>query len=206
MAGKFTKIPLDTFDELQMDAGVLLKTFDPSNPTFALTDIICATTGGVNPSAVPSYSDFFEDVDNAPNNMLEGKHLDNWEVKLSTTGLGTSPELIRDALGAADIVDGTKIVPRNKLAKTDFKDLWWVGDKANGGFVAIRIMNALSTSGFSLQTTKNGKGTIGIEYTGHFSLANQDTVPIEIYSIDPEEEETPGTSTTPSTNENNLGA
>lgn len=202
MAGKFTKIPLDTFDELQMDAGVLLKTFDPSSPTFALTDIICATTGGVNPSAVPTYSDFFEDVDNAPNNMLEGKHLDSWEVKLSTTGLGTSPELIRDALGAADIVDGTKIVPRNKVLSTDFKDLWWVGDKANGGFVAIKIMNALSTSGFSLQTTKNAKGTISIEYTGHFSLANQDTVPIEIYSIDPAEE----TNTTPSTNENSLGA
>jgi hypothetical protein len=188
MAGRFTVIPESTFNELQLDAGVLLKRFDPSNPTIQNSDILCATSGGVNPSAVPSYSDFFEDVDNAPNNMLEGKHLDSWEVKLSTTGLGTSPELIRDALGAADIVDGTKIVPRNKLKKTDFKDLWWVGDKADGGFVAVCLKNALSTGGFSLQSTKNAKGTVALEYTGHYSLEHQDVVPIEFYSIDGEEE------------------
>ena len=140
MAGKFTKIPENTFNELQMDAGILLKRFDPASPTIQDADIVCATTGGVNPSCVPTYSDFFEDVDNAPTNMKEGKHLDGWEVKLSTTGLGTSPELIRDALGAADIVDGTKVVPRMTLKDEDFKDLWWVGDKANGGFVACRVI------------------------------------------------------------------
>jgi hypothetical protein len=93
--------------------------------------------------------------------------------------------LIRDALGAADIVDGTKIVPRMTLKDEDFKDLWWVGDKANGGFVACRLINALSTGGFSLQSSKNGKGTVPLEYTGHASLKNQDQVPMEFYSIDP---------------------
>lgn len=190
MAGKFTKIPENTFNELQMDAGILLKHFDPANPTIQDSDIVCATTGGVNPSCVAKYSDFFEDVDNAPTNVKEGKHLDGWEVKLSTTGLGTSPELIRDALGAADIVDGTKVVPRMTLKDEDFKDLWWVGDKANGGFVACRVINALSTGGFSLKTTKNGKGTVPLEYTGHPSLKNQEQVPIEFYSIDPEPEST----------------
>ena len=91
MAGKFTKIPENTFNELQMDAGILLKRFDPAKPTIQDADIVCATTGGVNPSCVAKYSDFFEDVDNAPVNVKEGKHLDSWEVKLSTTGLGTSP-------------------------------------------------------------------------------------------------------------------
>ena len=32
MAGKFTVIPQETFSEMQMDAGVLLYNFDPSDP------------------------------------------------------------------------------------------------------------------------------------------------------------------------------
>lgn len=62
--GRFTVIPEDTFNSLQLDAGVLLKTFNPANPVApADEDIICATTGGVNPSCVPTFSDLGEDVD-----------------------------------------------------------------------------------------------------------------------------------------------
>ena len=116
--GKFTVIPSSTFDALQIDAGVLLKNFDPANPVRpADEDIICATTGGVNPSCVATYSDYGEDVDNVPNNMMELKHLDGWDCKISTTGLGTSPELIKLALGAADIPGSntSQIIPRRRL-------------------------------------------------------------------------------------------
>jgi len=187
--GRYTVIPTSAFDDLQMDAGVLLKNFDidaavSGGDGFLDEDIICATTGGVNPTCKPTYSDFAEDVDNAPKNVMEFKHLDEWEVALATTGLGTSPELIQLALGAADIVNGNKIVPRMSVKAADFKDIWWVGDKANGGFVAIQIKNALSTDGFSIQTTKNGKGQLALNIGGHVSLANQREVPMVIYSID----------------------
>lgn len=182
--GKFTVIPQNTFDALQLDAGVLLKRFDPANPVApADEDIICATTGGVNPVCTPTFSDFGEDIDNVPLNMKELKHLDSWECTLSTTSLGTSPELIAMALGCADI-DGGKIVPRADLAQTDFTDIWWVGDKANGGMVAIQLKNALSTGGFSLQTSKNGKGQIALTITGHVSINDQKTVPMVFYSAD----------------------
>lgn len=184
--GRFTKIPTSAFDGLQLDAGVLVKRFNPANAVSpADADIICATTGGVNPVCTPTFSDFGEDVDNVPNNMMEFKHLDGWDVSLSTTSLGTTPELIKLALGCADIDsnDSTKIIPRADLAQTDFSDIWWVGDKADGGFVAIRIKNALSTGGFSLQTTKNGKGQIALTITGHVSINAQKVVPMEIYSV-----------------------
>ena len=188
--GKFTVIPKNTFDALQMDAGVLLKSFDPSNPVAPSdADIICATTGGINPSCVPTFSDFGEDVDNVPLNMMEFKHLDGWECKIATTGLGTSPELIQRALGVADIVDENKVVPRQTIKLTDYTDLWWVGDKANGGCVAVQLKNALSTGGFSLQSTKNAKGTVSLEITGHVSIDAQSEVPMVFYSIDPEETE-----------------
>jgi len=188
--GKFTVIPQNTFAGLQVDAGVILKRFNPANPVPpADEDIVCATTGGVNPVCKPTFSDFFEDVDNAPNNVKEGKHLDGWECTMTTTSLGTSPELIRLSLGCADIDSNNRyrIIPRMDLEQSDFRDLWWVGDRADGGLVAIRIKNALSTEGFSLQTTKKGKGTIGLSIMGHVSIDAQKEVPMEFYSMDPEE-------------------
>ena len=186
--GMFTVIPQSTFEEMQLDAGVLLKTFNPAQPAApADTDIICATTGGISASCVPTFSDLGEDVDNCPVNMKELKHLDSWECRMAFTALGTSVALIKLSLGAAD-VDGTntaKIIPRRDLDQADFGDLWWIGDRADGGFVAVKIMNALSTSGFSLQTTKNGKGQNSIELTGHVSIDAQDVVPMEFYSVDP---------------------
>ena len=185
--GKFTLIPQNTFQGLQLDAGVLLRRFDPANPVVpADEDIICATTGGINPSCVPQYSDLGEDIDNVPTSMKELRKLDSVECKMSFTSLATDTQSIRLALGAADI-DATTgaIKPRKDLEQTDFSDLWWVGDRADGGCVAIKLKNALSTGGFSLQTTKNGKGQVSVELTGHVSLANQTDMPREIYSIDP---------------------
>ena len=180
--GKFTVIPQSTFEEMQLDAGVILKKFTPATPTApADEDIVCPTTGGINISCVPTYSDMGEDVDNCPTNMMELKHLDGWECMMSFTSLGTSPESIRLALGAADIgsPDTTKITPRRDLKPADFSDLWWVGDRADGGMVAVCLKNALSTGGFTLQTTKNGKGQVSVELTGHVSMDAQDTKPNE---------------------------
>lgn len=183
--GLFTVIPQDTFDGLQLDAGVLLKKFDPTKVAApADEDIICATTGGINISCVPTYSDLGEDVDNCPVNTKELKHLDGWGCKMSFTALGTSPENIKLALGAAT-VSTTKVTPNRDLKQADFSDIWWAGDRADGGVVAACLKNALSTGGFTLKTTKNGKGQVSVELTGHVSIEAQDTMPMEFYSIAP---------------------
>lgn len=180
--GRFSKLPIESFDEFQIDAGVLLKSFDPESPELVDSDIICATTGGINPTCVPTYSDMGEDVDNCPVGMMELMNLDGWETTLGFTALNTTPEVIRMALGAADIeASNGKITPRRNLKDTDFADVWWVGDRSDGGLVAIRLINALSTSGFSLQTTKNGKGQIAVTLAGHVSIQEQDVVPMEFY-------------------------
>lgn len=185
MARMFYRIPQDTFDGLQLEAGVLLTDFDPSDPGVVDSAIVCATTGGINISATPEYTDLGEDVDNVPPNMKELKSDPKWTCQFSTTGLGTTPEAIRLALGAADITASTgKIAPRSALNQDDFADLWWVGDKADGGFVAAKLINALSTGGFSLQSTKDGKGQVSLEFTGHVSIEAQDVMPIEFYSMD----------------------
>lgn len=188
--GRFTVIPQDTFEALQLDAGVLLKNFDPTDVTVpADEDIITATTGGIQITCQPEFSDLGEDVDNVPVNMKELKHLDSWTCSITTTALGTSPELIRFSLGCADVdaTNTSKIIPRSDLKQADFESsIWWVGDRADGGVVAVELKNALSTSGFALQTTKNGKGQTSITIEGHVSINAQNVVPMAFYSIDPE--------------------
>lgn len=187
--GKFTQIPQDAFQALQLDAGVILDAFDPTDiydEDEVAEHILCATTGGITVSCVPTFSDLSADVDNVPANMMEFMHLDSWECTLSTTSLGTSLDLLKWALGSADITAASsKVTPRKDLRQTDFRDLWWVGDRADGGIVAVKIKNALSTGGLSLTTTKNGKGQTAITLTGHISINDQTNMPMEFYSIDP---------------------
>lgn len=183
----FTQISQDAFDQLQVDAGMLLNTFNPASPAApADTAIITATTGGITVNCTPTYSDWGADVDNCPNNLKEMKHLDGWDCSIQTTALGTSPALIKLALGAADIdsTDTSKITPRRNVQSSDFSDIWWVGDKADGGLVAVQLKNALSTGGFSLKTNKDGKGNISLTITGHVSINAQSTMPMVFYSTE----------------------
>ena len=186
---KFTKIPEDTFKNIVLNAGVLLKSFTPATPAVTDENILGATTGGINFTATPSFTDFGEDIDNCPKNMKELKKLDSWEVKLTGTFTTTNTELIALLMGAGDVgtTDTTKITPRVDVSSSDFKDLWFVCDYSdkngedNGGFCAIKIINALSTGGFSLQSTDKGKAQFAFEFTGHVSMSAQTVVPFEVY-------------------------
>ena len=183
---KYTKIPESTFQKLQLNAGVLLSAFDPGTATVANESIIGATTGGVNFTATPTYSDKGDDIDNCPKNMKELKKLDSWEISMSGTYVTVDANAVKSLVGAAD-VSGNKITPRNDVLLTDFTDIWWVGDysdkngETNGGFVAIHMMNALSTGGFAIKSSDNGKGNFAFTYTAHYSMDAQDTVPFEVY-------------------------
>ena len=183
---KYTKIPETTFQNLQLNAGVLLSAFDPGTAEVANESIIGATTGGVNFTATPTYSDKGEDIDNCPKNMKELKKLDYWDINMSGTYVTVDANAVKSLVGAAD-VSGNKITPRNDVLLSDFTDVWWVGDysdkngETNGGFVAIHMMNALSTGGFAIQSSDNGKGNFAFTYTAHYSMDAQDTVPFEVY-------------------------
>lgn len=186
---KFTKIPENTFKELQLNAGVLVSEFTPSSGTVTESNIIGATSGGVNFTATPEYTDFGDDIDNCPKNMKELKRLDNWTVEMSGTYLTVNTTVAKALVGAADIdgSDNTKIVPRNDVADADFSDIWWVGDYSdkngatNGGYMAIHLINALSTGGFQLQSGDKAKGQFAFTYTAHYSNTDPDKVPFEIY-------------------------
>lgn len=188
---KYTKIPATAFQNIQMNAGILLKDFNPATAT--IDGILGATSGGVTFNASPTFSDYGEDIDNCPKNTLELKKLDSWEAKMSGTFISVTAALAKDLVAAAEIDsdDATHIIPRNDILATDFTDLWWVGDYSDinedgtdgeqAGFCAIHVMNALSTGGFQIKSTDKGKGQFSFEYTGHYKMSEQDKVPFEIF-------------------------
>lgn len=184
---KFTKMPSDAFEKLQLNAGILVDSFTPN--TQVIGKILGATSSGITGTFTPEFKDYGEDLDNCPKNVLELKKLTKWEAKLSGTFKSVDTDLAQMLIGASDIdsEDTTKIVPRADLLTTDFKDVWWVGDYSdvntgdNAGFIAIHLMNALSTGGFSIKSNNEGKGEMAFEFTGHYSMEEQEKVPFEIY-------------------------
>lgn len=190
---KFTQIPMDTFKKLQLNAGILTTDFDPATGELTASNIIGATSGGVSFEATPSFSDFGEDIDNCPKNTKELKRLDSWEAKMSGSFVTMDTATAVSVIGAAAVASGdqTKVVPRNSVDAGDFKDIWWVGDYSDvnddgssagkAGFIAIKLINALSTGGFKIQSGDKAKGTFEFEYTGHYSIENTDIVPFELY-------------------------
>lgn len=190
---KFTQIPTDTFKKLQLNAGILTTKFDPATGELTASNIIGATSGGVSFEATPSFTDFGEDIDNCPKNTKELKKLDSWEAKMSGSFVTMDTNVATSVIGTAAVAsdDPTKVVPRNSVEAQDFKNIWWVGDYSDinedgssagkAGFIAIKLINALSTGGFKIQSGDKAKGTFNFEYTGHYSSENIDTVPFEIY-------------------------
>ena len=190
---KFTQIPTDTFKKLQLGAGLLTSEFDPATGELTASSIIGATSGGVAFEATPSFSDFGEDIDNCPKNTKELKQLDSWDAKMSGSFVTMDTKAAVSVIGTAAVASDNqaKVVPRNSVNDTDFKDIWWIGDYSDinedgsaagkAGFIAIRLIDALSTGGFKIQSGDRAKGAFEFEYTGHYSIKHIDTVPFEIY-------------------------
>lgn len=187
---KFTKIPTTTFQNLQLNAGILVDNFTPA--TGVVGNLIGATTGGLKFTDTPNFVDFGDDIDNCPKNVKELKHLTYRDVHLTGTFVSVTTDVAKKLSAAADIdgSDATHVIPRNDIVAGDFETLWWIGDYSDvnedgtagsAGYIAIKLLNALNTTGFQIQTTDKGKGQFAFDFAGHYSMDAQNTVPYELY-------------------------
>ena len=188
---KFTQVPTDTFENLVLNAGILVDTFTPSSGVIG--NILGATTGGIEFSTNPTYTDFGEDIDNVPANTKQLKRLQSFDPAMSGTFLTVDTAAVKSLIGAADIgtSDTTNVIPRDQLVAADFEDVWWVGDYSDknvdaesthtAGYIAIHLMNALNTAGFKITSSKDNKAQMAFEYHGHYDISNISTPPFEIY-------------------------
>ena len=205
---KYTQVRADAFQTLQMNAGIMVDSFNPA--TGEIGNILGATTGGFAFASNPTYNDFGEDVDNVPPNTWQLKHLQYFDPQVSGTFLTVTAVRAKGLIGAADVSseDATRVIPRNILKEEDFEDVWVIGDysdvnedstEGNAGFIAIHLMNALNTGGFQIKTADKAKGQFAFEFTGHYSMSAQDTVPYELYVRVGGGEATPGVTLNKST-------
>jgi len=123
---RFTKIRPDTFERLQLNAGILIgdtpahylkndqeqdgngkkHVFDSAKALMDSTwnDVLGSTTGGVTFEATPTFTDFGEDIDNCPKNMKELKRVDSWDVTMSGSFVMVDPSLVSRLMGTAEIL------------------------------------------------------------------------------------------------------
>ena len=190
MAGtKYAKVAADAFSKLQLNAGVILKTFDPTSGSVTDTNIVGQTGGGTTFKATPNYIDFGDGIDNVPANTKQLKRIDYWDVTMSGTLKTMDTAAAKLFIGAATVTASTGLVkPRQDLAESDFEDeVWWVGDYSdvnsgtNAGYIAIKMTNVLSTGGFSLKSNDKDKGDFDFELSGHYDMEDLDTPPFEVY-------------------------
>lgn len=184
---KYTQVKSDTFQTLQLNAGIMVDSFVPS--TGVIGNILGATTGGFTFASNPTYTDFGEDVDNVPANTWQLKRITAYDPAISGTFLTVTAATAKKMAGAAavDSLDSTHVVPSHELSEDDFADVWVIGDYSDkntgstAGFVAVHLMNALNTAGIQWTTTKDGKGQFAFDFHGHYDLESVDEVPFEIY-------------------------
>lgn len=181
-----TKVSATAAQNMQVDAGILLNTFDVTNPVEpADADIVCATSGDFGITCQPETEDFFEDVNNAPNNTMEGKRITGWNCGLTVNCLEITEETLVLSLGAAEVGADGGVNPRVQYKLADFKSLYWLGDMVDENKVLCVVMDhTVSTGGLSLTATKNAKGQLELELTPHASLQNMDKVPMAFYVLE----------------------
>lgn len=198
--GLTTALRSETFENLQLNAGVFIKDLDYSSiadadalktaiatAITAGTDIVGATRGGGSFVATREIRE--PDIDGRRYPFKGGKFIDSIDARLSTTLLEITPENLVMALGGGSAtVSGKKttIKMHTAIQDSDYIDsLTWFGDLADGRMVAITLFNALNTSDLNLTFTDKGEGTLPIELHAHqANVLDYDEAPFEIIYFD----------------------
>lgn len=190
--GKFTKYPAEFWKNIQMNAGIVVSGFNPSEPSYET--ILGATGDGMTFNPNPTFEDFGADIDNVPPNTKQLKRVQSYDPSLSGTFKTMTAAL------AAELCPGENtagaITPAAALTDAMFRDVAMIADYSDinedggtgssqkAGWIAVVIKNALNTSGFQWKSNKDGKGEFAFDFHGHYDLAHPDDPPFEIYVME----------------------
>lgn len=143
---KYTQVPLSVFAEMQFNAGILVRGFNATTGTF--TEIIGATSGGFTISAVPTFKNLGDGIDNMPPNMKELKTIESWEVKASGTFISVTAELLKMLASAADITGETYVSTSDTALVTGKKYYTRSGTDPNYTYTLVTSPSADSLSSY----------------------------------------------------------
>lgn len=194
--GLTSPIRTETFQNLQLNAGIFIKNFDYATPIDAdalKTAIAAAITAGTNILGATRGGGTFTatreirtpEVDGMRYGFKGSDFVDSADAYLSTTLVEVTPESVEACLGnATKTTSGKKTTIRMHTAieSADYlSNLCWIGDLADGRLVLIALQNALNTADFTLTFTDKGEGTLAAEFHARQAGVNDyDYAPFEI--------------------------
>lgn len=199
-AGHTSPIRPETYQNLQLNAGIFLVDFPMASYTSAtalktalsaaITDgskILGATRGGGTFVVEPEIRT--PDVDGARYRFVGGSFVDSVDVRLTTTLLEVTPENFKRVLATGDSTTSgnvTTVTMHTQVTAEDYiPNFVWVGDLADGKLVAIELANALNETGMNLTYTDKGEGTMPVEFHAYQSNVNDyDQAPFKVYFLD----------------------
>ena len=205
--GHTSPIRKETFENLQLNAGIFLKDFVYSGITSAgdlksaielcvegsasaLGTILGATRGGGSFTVTRELRT--PDVDGKRYGFKGDTFVDSVEAQISTTLIEITPENLEDAFGSATLATSSnglvQTLTLNTAIDTDdyLTNICWVGDIADGRYVLIALNNALNQADISLTFTDKGEGTLPVEFHAKQDDVNDyDTAPFEIVYFSP---------------------
>ena len=202
--GHTSPIREDTFENLQLNAGIFLKNFVYSAITSASalkSEITSAVTGSASNllGATRGGGSFTvtrelrtPEVDGKRYGFKGDTFVDSVEAQISTTIIEMTPENIKDAFGSATLATSSnglvQTIKLNTAIDTDdyLTNICWVGDLADGRYVLICLKNALNQADFTLTFTDKGEGTLPVEFHAKQANVNDyDEAPFEIVYFSP---------------------
>lgn len=199
--GLTSPIRKETFQNLQLNAGIFIKNFDYDTPTdadalktaiasaiAAGTNILGATRGGGTFTATREIRT--PEVDGMRYGFIGSDFVDSADAYLSTTLVEVTAQSVKDCLGNATASTSgkkTTIKMHTAIQETDYiSNLCWIGDLADGRLILIALKNALNTADFSLTFTDKGEGTLAAEFHARQSdVLDYDEAPFEIIFFEP---------------------
>lgn len=188
---RYTKMNPNGFKSMTWDSGIIVEDFTPSTGEIDLEDILWETTGENKFSATRELTDMGADINNCPENTMQLQKAQPWQASITGTAVSITAENIAKFLGNADTDSSAtgpiKITPRSELLLADFADKWLIvnyselNGETKGGYMAIHLMNALSTDGFTGQFGKNKNGQFPYTLKAFYDMEDMSKVPFELY-------------------------
>lgn len=193
----------ETFDNLQLNAGIFVKnlTYNSITDATALkTAIANIITSGSNPAGVligatrggGTFTVTREmrtpEIDGMRYKFKGGNFVDSVDAYLSTTIVEVTPDNVADLLGGTATPSGKKTTVKMETAisSSDYlTNLCWIGDLSDGRMVLICLLNALNTADFTLTFSDKSEGTLAVEFHACQSNVNDyDEAPFEVVFFD----------------------
>lgn len=204
--GSTNALRAETFDNLQLNAGIFIKDFAYSGmgaPTDAATlktlisgiiagtvtgkgDILGATRGGGTFTVTREQRD--PEIDGMRYKFKGGTFIDSVDAYLSTTVVEVTADNFANLLGGTKTTSGkiTTVKMETALGEEDYLDnVCWIGDLSDGRMVLICLKNAINTADFTLTFSDKSEGTLAVEFHACQADVNDyDEAPFEVLFFD----------------------